>query len=451
MSVWDQPAARHILSRTRFGFTGNDVEYALSYSLDDFVDNVLLADANIPEPPGEWVDEDPISNNTTVNNSRLKDLTAWWVDLMLSDESFREKMVLFWHNHFVSEYNVVDYPQYMYIQNQLFRSFAFGNIKNLTKSVCIDPAMLIYLDGKKNKVGKPNENFARELLELFTLGIGHYTENDIVEAARALTGWRIAGLGSVFKPSRFDNGVKTFLGSSGNFNHEDIVELIFSQDAASKWFCQKIYTAFVHYNPDDTIIDGLAELLRASNFELKPVLSTLLKSQYFHSEDIRGARIKSPVDLVVGSIKRFAVQDPDYSYIRTSVEDLQQELFEPPDVRGWEGQRKWISTNTYPMRNQFTDSIISGKKPNGRNMKFQVDVLGFAREFPSSENAEEFVNEVTQSLIQFPISETRIQSLLETLLDGAAPYDWSTYDPQAESRLQKFFMALMRLPEFQLS
>jgi uncharacterized protein (DUF1800 family) len=351
----------------------------------------------------------------------------------------------------VSELTTVKYPQYMYIQNDLFRKHAFGNLIVFVKAVNIDPAMLKYLDGRLNKRQKPNENYARELLELFTMGIGNYTETDIAEAARALTGWRLDGLGSKFVLSRFDSGEKTFLGQKGNFSHNDIVDIIFQQDATAKWFCSKLYKEFIHYEINQVYVDELAALLRASNYQIKPVLSALLKSQYFHSIDIRGAAIKSPVHFLLSSLKQFSIARPDYNYIRLVSADLQQELFDPPDVRGWEGQRKWISTNTYPVRNRYTDGIVDGKKYNGKNLSFQVDVLAYARSYSSSEDAVRFVADVCRQLIQFPLSDKRKEFLLGTLLDGADPYDWSTHSDQAESRLQKFFKALMQLPEYQLS
>jgi uncharacterized protein (DUF1800 family) len=200
---WDEAAARHILSRTLFGYNKQDVEFALSITLDDFVDNYLLGDQPQPPHPGTWVNEPSYENY----NENLRDLIFWWYNLMNTQGySIRERMVLFWHNHFVSDVSKVGLPQNMYWQNKLFRDYAMGDLIKLTKAVTIDPAMLIYLDGVRNRRGEPNENYARELMELFTLGIGNYTEQDIQEAARALTGWRVEGLVSYFDPERFDDG-----------------------------------------------------------------------------------------------------------------------------------------------------------------------------------------------------------------------------------------------------
>ena len=262
ISNWDVQAARHILSRTLFGITQQEVDFALTKTLDEFVDDYLLADISEPPAPGDWVNELPIPQNGKVDRQRFMELTYWWFDLMKNQGySLAEKMVLLWHNHFVSEISVVKFPQYLYKQNKLFREFAFGNIKELTKAVTIDPAMLIYLDGRKNSKRKPNENYGRELLELFTMGVGNYSETDVVEAAKALTGWRIDGLESKFIPNRFDNNEKTFLGETGNFNHEDIINIIFTQDATAEWFCNKLYKEFIYYEPNETYIKELAVVM----------------------------------------------------------------------------------------------------------------------------------------------------------------------------------------------
>jgi len=444
---WDEKAAIHILSRTLFGYTRQDIDFALSMSLDEFVDNHLLANKPEPTPPF-WV-YDPSSDNST---ERTRELTYWWYDQMIRQGySFREKMVLFWHNHFVSEVDKVALPQRMYWQNKLFRDNVFGNIRELTKKISIDPAMLIYLDGNKNRKGAPNENYGRELMELFTMGIGNYTETDIREAARALTGWRVDGVTSYFDEERFDDGLKTILGETGNFGYEDVVDIIFRQEVTAKYFCRELYKEFIYITPDENFVNELAGALRQNNYELKPVLSLLLKSSYFHSEEIRGSKIKNPVEFVVQVMRQFNITTPDYNYMRQVVEGLEQKLFDPPNVSGWDGDKRWINTTTLPARNIFTDSVIRGERPGGSELTFKVKLVEYARTYPSSESAESFISDVAKIFIQFPLSDTRKTYLLNTLLDGAAVYDWSTFNQLAENRLELFFKALSRLPEYQLS
>lgn len=448
ITAWDENAARHILSRTLFGYNKQDLEFALSTTLDDFVDNHLLGDTPEPMVPGFWVNDTSGDNKT----ERTRELIYWWYNLMLTQGySLRERMVLFWHNHFVSDVVKVSLPQRMFWQNKLFRDYAFGNFRDLTKAITVDPAMLIYLDGIQNRKGAPNENYARELLELFTLGIGNYTELDVKEAARALTGWRVDGLTPYLTQSRFDDGIKTFLGESGNFNHDDIVDIIFNQNAAAQFICRGLYHEFMHVVHNEESITAMAQILLYNNYNLKPVLSTLLKSVMFHTDEIRGAKIKSPVEFIIAVMRQFGVNSPDYVYMRTVAAQTRQELFSPPNVSGWDGDKVWINTTTLPARNVFTDAVINGKKPGGGNLTFQLNLVDYVRTFSSSENAVQLIDDIAKVFIQFPLSENRKTFLLNTLLDGAEVYDWSTYDPKAESRLRLFFKALMRLSEYQLS
>ncbi|MEW6652444.1 MAG: DUF1800 domain-containing protein [Bacteroidota bacterium] len=459
ISSWDENAVRHILSRALYGYTRTDIDFALSKTLDDFVDNYLLKD--LPEPPApkyngsEWVNLSYSSSDTSLNNYRYS-LIWWWEELMIQQGySLREKMVWFFANHYVTEYNTVRIPQYYYLSNQLFRKYAFGNLIELTKKVTIDPAMLIYLNGNVSTRTAPNENYGRELLELFTIGIGNYSEEDIKQASKALTGWRVNNttLTSYFTNSRWDSGAKTIFGKTGNWNADDIVNIVFTEKAAaaSEFLCRKIYKEFAYYEPNTEYVKQLAEVMRNSSFNLKPVLSAMLKSQYFHSVDIRGAKIKSPIEFLVSLLRFFNIAyDNDLlNHIRTKSRELEQEILNPPDVRGWEGQRKWMNTTVYPTRNKFTDSLVSGIKIN--NKTYKIDVLTYARSYPSAENAVQFVEDVTKVLIQFPLSKTRKDFLLASLLDGTAVQNWSTHSPGASTRLAKFFTALMRLPEFQLS
>lgn len=448
ISVWDEDAARHILARSLFGYNKQDVEFALSHTLDDFVDNFLLANQPTPPQPADWVNY-PTNENTT---ERTRELIYWWYNLMITQGySLREKMVLFWHNHYVSEVSKVSLPQRMYWQNKLLRDYAMGNLIDFTKAVTIDPAMLIYLDGIRNRKGAPNENYARELMELFTLGIGNYTEQDIQEAARALTGWQVDGLTSYFNATRFDDGTKTFLGQTGNFIHTDVVDIIFTQPAAAVFFSRELYHEFMHIAVDEPSVQTMAQILRENNYELKPVLSTLLKSVMFHTNEVRGAKIKSPTELLLGPMRQFNVGTPDFVYVRQVASQIKQELFSPPNVSGWDGDKVWINTTSLPARNIYTDAVINGKKPGGEDLTFQLNLVEYARTFSSAEDAVQLIADISKIFLQYPLSDNRKEYLLTTLLDGAEVYDWSTSDPQAENRLKLFFKALMRLSEYQLS
>lgn len=452
MPIWNRTNAKHLLSRALFGYSRKDLETALSTSLNNFVDNFLLANVPEPTPPGTWINDRPDGN--APNGTRNNEMIAWWYGLMAREgTSMREKMVLFWHNHYVSEYDKVNYPQILYWQNKLFRDNAFGNFRQLTKLVTTDPAMLIYLDGQLSNRNAPNENYARELMELFTIGIGHYTETDIKQAARALTGWQVNydnGIKSVFNRNRFDNTNKTFMGQTGNFGYEEIVDILFTKDETAKFLCRKLYKEFVCTTIDESFITEMANVFRNAKYELKPLLSFLFKSDHFYKPEFIGTKIKSPVELLVGTVKAFDIATPDLNYMRDAARGVQQILFDPPNVKGWTGQRNWISTNTFPLRNQYTDAIVNNRRVTGANLTSRLTMLTYARSYRSAENAAQFVQDVVDLMYQFPVSKQRQDSLLLTLLSGTIAANWSTFTPQAEQRIQQFFRTLMRTPEYQL-
>ena len=452
MIAWNADTARHLLARTLFGYGRDNMSKALSYnSVDAFVDKELLADTPAPAPPDSWVTETPVANGT-LDGQRYAQLTTWWLDRMLTEgTSMREKMVLFWHNHFVSDRAKVNYPQHMYQQNALFRQYALGDFRQFTKEVSTDPAMLIYLDGRQNNKNAPNENYGRELMELFTLGIGNYTEMDVKQAALALTGWRVDGLKSVFNKSLFADVSKTFLGQTGNFTHSDIVDVILTKDAAAEFICRKLYKEFVFYKPNELFVKQMAVEFRKSNYNVRTVLRFLLTSDEFYKPEYRGVKIKNPVELAVGSLKFLNISKPDFAYVAEAARVLQQYIFFPPDVAGWPGQRDWISSNTYPARGGYSDSLVDGRKANGQNLSFKVVPLDYARSFKSAENASQFVKDISSLMLMVSPTATKEKLLLDTLLDGTVAANWSTNTPMADVRIQKFLKAVMRMPEYQLT
>jgi uncharacterized protein (DUF1800 family) len=464
MPIWNTKNAKHLLSRTLFGYSRADLAKSLTYkSVDQFVDEELLKDLPQPEAPGTWITETPIQNNGTIDGQRYRGFNYWWFDLMLKEKlSVREKMVLFLHNHYTSQRSEVPYPQNMYWQQSIFRKNAFGNLRQITKDITIDPAMLIYLNGNrsKSKNAIPNENYAREVMELFTLGVGNYTENDIKEAAKCFAGWVVNGLEAKFDATRVASEPKTIFGKTGNFNYSQAIDILFEQPVCATFFCKKIYKEFVSNLPNDAFIVKMAKVLKDNDFNLKPLLSFLFKSDEFYANDLIGSKIKSPIELMIGSMKMLEFTNPnikyndvnnsDYAYIYDLSKTLQQQLFEPPNVAGWPGQRDWISSTTYANRNGFSDSLINGKRINGAKIAFKLNALDHARSFNSSESAIKFIDEIAEVFFSLPLSTQKKKILLETLLEGTIPENYSTYTPMAELRLQKLYKSIMRLPEFQL-
>lgn len=450
------PNAKHLLARTLFGYSKEQLQQAMGYgSLEDLIDKALLADIALPAPPNTWVTTLPAQAQQDSGDAGrwYRELNYWWNNRMFAQGiNLQEKMVLFWHNHFACERDKVNYPQYMYQQNQLFRKFAFGNFKQMVKEVSIDPTMLIYLDGNNSRGTGPNENYARELFELFALGIGNYTENDIKQAAKVLSGWQVKGLTSAFDPTRwYKDASVTIFGKTAQFNVNTLVDWVFEQKACAEFICRKIYKNFIYYKADEAFVAQMAAVLRSNNYEMKPLLRFMFLSDHFYQTNFQGSRIKDPQELMIGSLKALQVKAPDMVNVYELSKILQMQLFQPPNVAGWPGQRDWISSTTYSYRGGFTDSLLTGKRYNGVAVTGKLDVLAYARSFSSSEQAGKFVNDVIDSLILFPISDTKRQFMLDTLLDGTIAANWSTYTPQADARIIRLLKAIMRLPEYQLT
>lgn len=282
-------------------------------------------------------------------------VAQWWAERMLtSPRPLQEKMALFWHGHFATnEDKVRDYRK-MLQQLELFRSEGLGNFGELLVAVAKNPAMLAFLDAGVNVKGAPNENFAREIMELFTMGVGHYSEQDIREAARAFTGWNFKGLEFTIDEEKYDDGTKQFLGQSGNFDGVAIINIILEQDVTPRFIATKLYRFFVADDVSPELANALGEQLRQHHYELKPFLETLFLSQAFYAENNIGSRIKSPVELVISTYRKLGLTNlpgaPDFNLLTGS---LGQRLMHPPTVAGWSYGRSWITPSLLIERGNF--------------------------------------------------------------------------------------------------
>jgi len=314
--------------------------------------------------------EDLRKQKRMLERQAIETLQLWWLDRMITTPApLVEKMTLFWHGHFTTaavQKGVS--PAAVLAQNALFRSFAVGNVRELTQRVARDPAMLIYLDNVHNAATHPNENFARELMELFTLGIGNYTEADVREAARAWTGLRIRRTtGEVYLDARLhDSGVKTVLGRTGPLDGSDVVDAIFEQPAAARFLATKLLAFFVYADPEPDLIEVVAQQLRAHDFVLAPVLTTLFSSRVFFSDRAYRALVKSPVEFVVGSYRLFGVDVADPVALG-ALRRMNQTLFYPPNVKGWPGGAAWLSTATILARENFANALMTAKVVQGES------------------------------------------------------------------------------------
>jgi uncharacterized protein (DUF1800 family) len=293
----------------------------------------------------------------------IERLKGWWLRRMLTGQRpLEEKMALFWHGHFATSAQKVKSGYANYQLNKLFRERATGNFKMLAYEVGVTPAMMRYLDNGQNRKGRPNENWARELMELFTLGVGNYTEDDIKEAARAFTGWSADGEDFAYRPNLHDEGEKVFMGKRGNLNGNDIVDVIFEQPAASRFITTKLWGYFAYENPEPEIIESLAATFRDCGFELKPVLEQMFRSEAFYSEKALNTRIKSPAELTVSMLGTLDIQPEGVveAYCLQAMRLMGQDLFYPPNVKGWPGGKLWINTNTLMARYNLSNFLVQG-------------------------------------------------------------------------------------------
>jgi uncharacterized protein (DUF1800 family) len=283
----------------------------------------------------------------------------------------REKLTLFWHNHFATSLVKVQNPALMFRQNCLLREHALGRFGPMLQAISRDGAMLVWLDSNSNTKGKPNENYARELMELFSLGVGNYTEKDVREGARAFTGWRTDGRGFIFDSRNHDTGSKTFLKKTGNWDGGDVVGIVLEQPAAAKFLTRKLYQHFVCETtaPPDALLEPLCESFRKSDYDIAALIRTMLASRHFYSAAAFRQRIKGPVEFALGAVQavyhRYREDDPEYhplpqQMLISSLAALGQALFAPPNVKGWPGAKAWLNTATVLERANLAESVAMG-------------------------------------------------------------------------------------------
>ena len=382
-TAMDFDEARHLLSRTTFGATPAEIRALETQDYAGAVDRLLgSARRTALTPPPAWINQGPAElrreqqaavaeAKTGVDGKKLqvvrpvqeegRELRNWWVDEMLAtDQPLTERMVLFWHNHFTSSFLKVRYPAALFRQNALFRREALGNFATLLKDVARDPAMLIYLDGMRSVARQPNENFGRELLELFTLGEGHYSEADIKAAARAFTGWTVDRETGAFRSREHehDDGEKTFLGQTGRFDGEQIIAILLRHPRTAETIVEKLWREFVSLQPDPAEVKRLAASFRQGGYEIKPLMRSILLSAQFRDPANRGALIKSPVELIVGTVHVLGLPVPEKTQLVRMMQGLGQTPFDPPNVKGWAGGESWISTYTLLLRQQFLRRMV---------------------------------------------------------------------------------------------
>ncbi len=382
---WDFDAAAHLMVRAGFGADPTEIRKMRALGPEIAVDSLLNAPVDNYPPPAWATPDDQDELRAQMKEaatpdekqmarklfrekfgSEMKDLTHWWVARMVNTRSpLTEKMTLFWHGHFATSAQKVRPAYKMWLQNEAFRQNALGNFRTLTKAVSRDPAMMIWLDLVQSKKENPNENFAREVMELFTLGEGHYTESDVKAAARAFTGYRINQQEQSFHfaDRQFDPGVKTFMGKTGPWDGDQILDIIISQPESARFITAKIWRFFAYDEPDPKLIDALASELRDTREELRPFMKSLFLSEEFYSPQARNSQIKSPVQFLAQALRTLPVQLPDPNVVEFAFRQMGQVPFFPPNVKGWDGGKSWINTATLTFRYKLAHQLVEGINP----------------------------------------------------------------------------------------
>lgn len=365
----------HLLNRTSFGSDYKQLKLCLdskSYStyvkimlnpkVEVLVNHIPKGSDSLFLPPSPQIKnyvrkrrEFSRKLSTFQNNLR-----AWWLSkVVYTDEPFLERMVLFWHSHFTTSFNKVAQPKLIYSQNLLFRKHALGNFSTLLHEIIENPAMLNYLDNSYNKKNHPNENFARELLELFTLGQGQYTEMDIKYLAKSLTGYSVdKHRNFLFKKHLHDYSAKTLFGKIGKFDGHQAIDIILKQQETAEFIVRKLWIEFIGETLNKNEIKRLSTLFKNNNYELKPLLYALFTSPYFLDTKTRGKMVKSPIELIVGVLRTFEYHTFDRQISLKYLKLLGQNIFTPPNVKGWKGGIKWINSNTLLLRKVFLNRLM---------------------------------------------------------------------------------------------
>ncbi len=441
---WDPKAtARHLLRRSGFGAPPADVERWANLDLPARVAE-LFDEAEDQE--AQFQDTFQRINNSFVGFNDLLQLQAWWCYRMLRTRTpLREKLTLFWHGHFASSAAKVD-PWLMYRQIETFRSLAWGNFPELVRAVCHDPAMLVYLDGQENSRKSPNENFGRELLELFTLGKGNYTEADVRAAARAFTGWTVDYDQFRFDAADHDPGLKVFLGRRGRWNGDDIVDILAQQPALPRFIARKLLVFFACPEPPADVVAEAAELFKEMGLHIKPFLAALFRSKFFYSPACRHCHIASPVELVIGTYRQLGLR-ASAQKARDHLNVMEQALYNPPSVKGWDGETKWINSSTWAARLYFATDV--GGMTGG--YEFDPTFLPERVVPPELVNPGMIVARLIDELLDRPLAVEKQQAITRFIVASEEKPQPQRFRTDAGFRTQQIRAAveiLLSLPEY---
>jgi uncharacterized protein (DUF1800 family) len=444
---WDVRKVGHLYRRAAFGATWDELETGLRDGPDRTITTLLKG-----RPGQEAFDREtePLSRSTARGNNGQQ-ARAWWLYRMLySPHPLREKLTLFWHNHFATSNAKVNNAGYMLRQYELMRRHALGSFRDLLREMSKDPAMMVWLDTSLSKKGMPNENYARELMELFSLGIGHYTEKDIREAARAFTGWEIVPGGqAVFHADQHDDGAKTVLGQSGKWQADDIVRICLDQESAPRFIAGKLYRFLVNETepPAPELLEPLAVQFRKSDYDFGALVETVLRSNLFFSPTAYRQRVKPPVDFALGIVRVLEGRLGTVA-LAQALQGLGQNLFYPPSVKGWDGGPAWLNGQTLLFRQNLALSLTSTEDDRfGR----RTDPAALVRKHHKDAGppvADFFLRLFLQGDVPEE-SRAKLVRYEQEAHKQPVPVYWTEEDA-ADHRVRALCHLVLSLPEFQL-
>lgn len=509
---WTWKQAVHLLKRTTFGPKHEQIKTFIEMGLEKSIDFLFAPSQdpglpinfyfqNDPEVPiGEtWIGKKVTPNVQGLIQARNSSLSAWIINqMMYNPPNILEKLILFWHNHLVI--SGIFNPNFKYSYYLLLKEYALGNFKELMQKMTIEPAMLLYLNGNENTAQAPNENYAREVLELFTIGKGplvapgdytNYTEQDVVELARALSGWTIRNGKAFFRSNKHDTGKKelsyrfgnAIIENAGKDEYKKVIEIIFKQDEVSRFISRQLYIWYVNYNITEdieaNIIEPMAKILRDNDYVIEPVLKTLLLSDHFFNDCNHGEMIKSPVDFSLSILKTGNAPVPNDEISKYFISNylnrrvfikMEQAYFLIPSVAGWKAYyqepvfyKYWISSVTLPLRKKVVENLID-KKVKYRDIKYGLDLLDLVSKFDSPENPDLLLKSLTDLFLPYDLTEEQYEFLkTQVLIPGLPDYEWTVeYNDYLNNpnditkagiinkKLKELCKILLNLPENQL-
>jgi uncharacterized protein (DUF1800 family) len=445
---WNLKWAAHLYRRAGFGGTPAELRNAVKDGLPATLARLFRTDA---EAEARFQFLTGYGERAAVLNDAYR-LRGWWIYTMLNNyQPVREKLALFWHNHFATSIAKVQRTTLMYEQNRLMRRHALGRFGPFLQEMSKDPAMILWLDNNSNVKAHPNENYAREVMELFSLGVGNYTEHDIREAARAFTGWHTEGDSYDFNKNFHDFGEKTVLAQKGNWNGDDVVRILLEQPACSRFLVRKLYTYLIAETPTPplALLEALAASLRKSDYDFGSLVRTMVSSRLFFSSHAYRHRLKSPVEFVLGAVRSVGQGLVTPQSLVKKLEAMGQDLFAPPNVKGWVGGQAWLNTATVLARHNFAQILSSGTgllnlSDPSAPIGVAVDPAALLRVDNITEPPK-VVAYLTDLLVEGDLSASARQRLTEFVAQGKPT------GPAFDQRIRETIHTIMTMPEYQLS